>query len=402
MIHALEAEKFIMESAALLPIVQLPLSEVNGKVLRENIYADRAFPPFDRVTMDGIAIQSEAYLAGKRSFKVEGLQAAGMPQLTLDESENCLEVMTGAVLPCNADAVIPYEYTKKEGDAIVVEEYPVAKGKNVHNKATDRKEGECLLKSGQVITAAEIGVLASVGKTDVMVSRIPKFAIISTGDELVDVGETPMPYQIRRSNIYSICSLLQQYGVKGLPFHLEDDKAIIHDKLDRILQLFDVVVLSGGVSKGKLDFIPEVLEELGVEKHFHKVKQRPGKPFWFGSHKETSTTIFALPGNPVSTFMCIFRYVVPWLKKSLGMDLLPILKATLTEDFTFDKPLTYFLQVKVSISEKGQWEATPMTGNGSGDFANLTDADAFMELPMEKDIFKKGEVFPIWLFKPIL
>ena len=175
---------------------------------------------------------------------------------------------------------------------------------------------------------------------------------------------------------------------------------------------FDVLLFSGAVSKGKFDFLPEVLEELKVEKLFHKVKQRPGKPFWFGvldplgmserNGKVTSqrkkTTVFAFPGNPVSTFIGCLKYFYPWYKKSAGIDYENRNSAILSENFTFKPDLTYFLQVNIE-NKSGVLYATPIVGNGSGDLANLADADAFLELPDDRNDFKKGEFFPLIEFR---
>ena len=151
---------------------------------------------------------------------------------------------------------------------------------------------------------------------------------------------------------------------------------------------------------GKFDYIPAALEASGVEKLFHKVKQRPGKPFWFGKHPK-GVTVFALPGNPVSTYMCLIRYFIPWLKACMGLPFTDRRHAILNENFSFTSSLQYFLQVKLHIDLGGSILATPYEGNGSGDFANLSESDAFMELPLEQNNFTKGEVFAIWPFKEI-
>jgi molybdopterin molybdotransferase len=164
----------------------------------------------------------------------------------------------------------------------------------------------------------------------------------------------------------------------------------------KIVEEYDVLIISGGVSKGKFDFIPAALEAAGVKKLFHQVSQRPGKPFWFGSSAK-NTIVFALPGNPVSTYMCFYRYITPWLWKSLGVDH-PQSSAILAEDFTFSPSLTYFLQVNVSI-EKGRLMAYPQPGGGSGDFANLKQVDGFLELPQGNSKFQAGEAFPYHSFR---
>ena len=183
---------------------------------------------------------------------------------------------------------------------------------------------------------------------------------------------------------------MQQHKFKAEAFHFTDDKDALRAGLKEVLNFFDVVVLSGGVSKGKLDYVPEILTELGVEKEFHFVKQRPGKPFWFGRYE--TGVVFALPGNPVSTFVGLLRYVIPFLYRSTGVEPKAV-KAMLTEDFTFKPDLTYYLQVQLNYSDDGRLLATPAPGQGSGDLANLLAADAFIELPQGKNEYKKGDVF---------
>ena len=148
---------------------------------------------------------------------------------------------------------------------------------------------------------------------------------------------------------------------------------------------------------GKFDYIPQALADLDVVKVFHKVKQRPGKPFWFGKHDD-GAVVFAFPGNPVATFMCLHRYFIPWLQQSLGLHDTPKAYAILNDNLEFTPELKYFLQVKLQNDEQGRLLADPVEGNGSGDFANLADTDAFMELPADKTSFKKGEVYRIWPF----
>lgn len=374
---------------------KLKLENAVGHVLAEVITADRDFPPFDRVTMDGIAISFESWQQGKRDFAIERMAAAGTPQAKLEHKENAIEVMTGAILPAGTDTVIRYEDLIIKDHGVHIQQVEVIKGQSIHRKGQDAKQGEVLLEPGLKLSAAEIALLASVGKSEVKVYAFPKAAIIGSGDELVAVDESPMPHQIRRSNTYAIESAMQRIGWGAKQFHLADDKEVLRSSLEKLLAEHDVLILSGGVSKGKFDFIPVVLDELGVKKVFHEVSQRPGKPFWFGV--KNKKTIFALPGNPVSTFMCFHRYILPWVSKSLGLDALPQW-AMLAKDFSFNPRLTYFLQVSVK-NEAGKLMAYPDQGGGSGDFANLKKIDGFLELPMEKSEFKAGEVFPFVPFR---
>ena len=394
MIPADEALALVL-SKVITPITEnIDIDEAVGRILKEDIVADRDFPPFNRVMMDGIAINSRAWESGRREFYIEGIQTAGSPQKTLSEEINCLEVMTGAMLPLNTDIVIRYEDVQTDGNVARVTIDEVSALQNIHLKGTDRHVDEKLIDAHCTLSPAEIAVLATVGKERLRVFEHLKIAIVSTGDELVDVTATPNPYQIRRSNSHALKAALKKIGHESTTYHVNDEKSEMLSQLRSILEENDMVILSGGVSKGKKDFVPEILEQLQVEKLFHGVKQRPGKPFWFGYRESASpTAVFALPGNPVSTFMCYYSYVQPWLNKCYGKEH-AIVKATLTTDFEFSPQMTYFLQVKLSTNGS-EVLATPISGKGSGDLANLLEADAFMELPYDKQHFSAGESYPI-------
>src|SRR5690606_27952846 len=191
----------------------------------------------------------------------------------------------------------------------------------IHKKGIDRKEGDIILKKGHTIKTPDLAVLATVGKTMIRVKKKPQVAVITSGDELVEVTQKPEAHQIRKSNVFAISELIKPLCDSISHIHLPDSLEITIKKLGDLTEKFDVLVLSGGVSEGKKDYIPEALKLLGVQNIFHKIQQRPGKPMWFG--KKDQTVIFALPGNPVSTFMCAVRYVKPWLEQSLGVNSKP-------------------------------------------------------------------------------
>ena len=391
-----DALHIILKSSEEFGIEEVDFINSVGRVLKEDIVADRDFPPFNRVSMDGIAIAAEAFNKGIRSFNIEGVQAAGSPQLTLQNTNNCIEAMTGAMLPKNTDVVIQYELLEIKNGIATVNLDAVKSFQNVHLKGLDRKEKDVLIPKNTLITPAEIGVFATVGKTRVKVAKQPKVMIVSTGNELVEVAKTPAEHQIRRSNVFALVSLLEKLNIKAKTAHILDDKKTLETKIASFLSEYDVLLFSGAVSKGKFDFIPEVLDNLGVEKLFHKVKQRPGKPFWFG--KKGIKTVFAFPGNPVSTFVSCLKYFYPWYNKSVGLNFENGQEAILSEDFYFKPNLTYFLQVKLHQNE-GKLIATPIAGKGSGDLANLVDADAFLELPDDSSNFTKGQVFPLIMYR---
>ena len=399
MISVTEATELVLRQASERPKEQAPLAEAVGRVLAEPLLADRDFPPFTRVSMDGIAIRYAAFTEGRRQFVVQsGLQAAGSPQLRLDEPSACVEVMTGAILPAGADTVVRYEdVTLADGQATIqIEE--VREGQNAHPQGSDRRQGDLLVAPGRAITPAEVGIAATVGKARLWVRSLPRTVVLSTGDELVPVDDSPLPYQIRRSNVHTVVAQLRSWGLAPDELHLPDERASIRKTMADCLERYELLILSGGVSKGKLDFVPEVLDELGVQKHFHQVQQRPGKPFWFGT-TAGGATVFALPGNPVSTFVGVLRYVQPWLRQSLGLSPLPYRYAALSADFYFKPSLTYFLQVKVHFRENGRLEAEPVAGRGSGDLANLPEADGILELPAGRQQFQAGEVFPLLTYR---
>ena len=229
-------------------------------------------------------------------------------------------------------------------------------------------------------------------------------ALISTGDELVDVADVPLPYQIRRSNTYMLRAALSSLGIEASLHHIVDNEGILAQQLTALLAENDVLILSGGVSAGKADFVPDVLARLGVQKQFHKVEQRPGTPLWFGitpakaspGRANPGRAVFALPGNPVSTVLCACRYVLPYLRTSLGLPPAPTQYAQLATSFVFEPVLTYFLPVRLTSEPDGRTLAHPLPGSGSADFANLLAADAFMELPAEQSEFGVGEAFAVW------
>ncbi len=397
-VSVLQALKYILREARLLPTTSVELAYAVGNILAEPLIADRDFPPFDRVSMDGIAISFQSFIEGRRSYFIEAIQAAGAPQKTLFNTDShCIEVMTGAILPQGTDTVVRYEDLRIENGVAHLQIEDINPNQNVHNQGYDRKKGEILVAAGTNITAAEIGIAATVGKKQLIVRAAPRICVISTGDELVEVEASPLPHQIRKSNVHSIRAALSELGLPSSAIHLPDNKEAISLSLYKALNNFDVLILSGGVSKGKYDFIPQALEELGVAKSFYKVAQKPGKPFWFG--KKENTLVFAFPGNPVSSFLCYHVYFIPWWQVSAGLPAAPPKYAVLSKDFYKKTSLDFFLLVTLSYGLDGRLKATPTAGKGSGDLANLTEANAFMELPADREHFHAGEVFKIIKYK---
>jgi molybdopterin molybdotransferase len=390
MLTPAQAETLIEQHLACLPIESLPLTQVAGAVLRENIYAERDQPPFDRVAMDGIALMSGAGNTGR--LRVCATQNAGDPPHTLRDPDGCIEIMTGAVLPEGCDAVIPVEHIQRDGEYAEIGARPVTRWQNVHRRGSDCRQGALLLSAGTRLTPPEVAIAAGAGMARLRVSAQPMIVVISTGNELVEPGEPIEPHQVRRSNAYGITAALRQHGfTRVADDHVRDDEAQLTARLDFHLRTHDVLVLSGGVSMGKLDLVPKVLAKLGVELVFHHVAQRPGKPMWFGV-SQSGPAVFALPGNPVSTLVCLSRYVLPALRAAMGETAGEAPRIALTAPVEVKVPLSYYLPVKLKSDDWGRTSAAPCPTNGSGDFAALGGTDGFVELPPGPGTLPKGFV----------
>jgi molybdopterin molybdotransferase len=377
---------------------KVSLIRSHGRILASTVFADRDFPPFNRVTMDGIAVLTLDFQRGTRDFPIVGMQVAGTAQMKRNPENSCIEVMTGAVLPDSTDTVVRYEDVEILDGVAHVKLETLTRGENIHPRGKDCTENSILLSPGKKISPAEIALMASVGMEEVEVFGFPATAIIATGDELVALHRTPQPYQIRLSNVFALQASLHELGCVANLFHLRDDEEALATNLRTILNEHQLIILSGGVSKGKKDFVPATLESLGIRKLFYQVSQKPGKPFWFGH--DDHHTVFALPGNPVSTYLCFYRYILPWLTKGMGADH-EFPTVVLAQGFAFEPELTCFLQVKIQ-NEKGRLHAYPVPGGGSGDFSNLKDVDGFLELPAYRQNFMGGEVFPFIPFRQMV
>lgn len=400
MISVEKAEKLVLAQAKSFGREKIPLSESLGRVLAEDIFADRPYPPFNRATMDGIAISFDAFKNGIKAFQITSTVAAGQKPYELKNTHECVQIMTGAALPNSCDTVIPIEEIKIKKDIATINPISVKKGQFIHPKGVDKKKGEVVLQKGTLINPTVIPVLASVGAAEVTVAGLPKVAVITTGDELVEVDKKPNPYQIRRSNGYAIESLLSEFKIQVDKYHLQDDSELIKRTLQRYFKMYDILILSGGVSKGEFDYVYRVLEELTVKKLFHGIAQKPGKPMWFGKH-EKGAVVFALPGNPVSSFLCMRRYVIPFIEKSLRIKKHSYISNAILKKDTFSIPdLTLFTQGILS-TENGRLFVEPLPHNGSGDFISLVGADCFIELPSQASVHKKGNTYTVWPIKSL-
>lgn len=379
LISAEEATRLIEAKLAKLPAVSCPLDKCLGRILQESIYSDRPFPPFDRSMMDGYAIRASGIDEAGR-FTIVADCPAGHPQLSLgDNIRNCIEIMTGAILPSDADCVVPYEATRRLDETTIelLDPSDHAKGDCIHKLGTDRAEGEIILQTGIRLSSRHLTVAASAGYSDLKVSKRPSIAIVSTGDELIEIDAKPKEHQIRRTNDRSIQAALLHAGYpSNETAHIPDNPDICTKELKRIIDQNDIILISGGISKGKKDYIPDILSELGMNCHIHGVAQKPGKPMAFWTNG--ASAVFGLPGNPISTLTCLHRYVIPSLELASGQSERPLAPAVaLSQDVKARDDLTVFLPVK---RESGN-QATPMPVNNSGDLVRILDSDGYIELP---------------------
>lgn len=383
MISTQEADGLLAEFRCPTRITSLPLVQAAGHTLAEDLVADRNGPPFDRVAMDGIGLCRARVLAGQNTFKTLGLQAAGSVQMTLEDEQACLEVMTGAPLPKGCDAVIPFEQIENLGDHYrLLDPEKLASSispmMNVHREGEDFKKGDIVLPAPCQLRAPHIAVAASLGYHKVKVFDSPSIAIVTTGSELVDIDQTPLPHQIRKSNVHAGAACLELRGYQKVKlYHLPDDEKQTREQLDTWLKEHDMIILSGGVSKGKLDFVPQALEDIGVKKVFHRLAQKPGKPLWFGHKGER--LVFGCPGNPAAMLVCMERYVLPMLDRSMGLQR-PQLWVKTPEPCPSKPSLTFYKTAKLTTTPTGLG-ASICKDHGSGDFSAPARGDGFVEVP---------------------
>lgn len=395
MLTVAEAQDAILGELPTFGTEDVSIDQVLGRVLRQSVVAERDQPPFDRVMMDGIAIRHADFASGRREFEVQATQHAGDAVETLDAGR-CIEIMTGAALPVSADCIVPVERIEtRDGAAVIEADYSAEARQFIHPKGSDHVAGSELLASGTRITPMDVAVIASAGRPSVTVSENPTIRVISTGNELVAAGKPITPQQIRLSNGPAVVAMLEQHGFdNGAHDHLVDDPALLRQRLAAHLDDAKVLVLSGGVSMGKADFVPAVLSELGVRVVFHKISQRPGKPMWFGIGPQDQL-VFALPGNPVSTLVCCRQYVVPALCSASGMPAGKPAFASLAQPVTFRPHLTCFMPARLVSNAAGTVLALPVPTNTSGDFASLAGTDGYVELAREQNEFPVGTAVPL-------
>ena len=331
--------------------------------------------------MDGIAICYQSLAQGQTVFPITGIQSAGMPEIELANPETCLEVMTGACLPYGTDTVIKIEDIKIENNAAHLSNASsIKKGQHIHTLGSDQKTGTTLIPSSTILKAPELAIAASVGYKQCLVYQQPKILLITTGDEVIPLKQTPEPYQIRRSHSYAIRASITSNQLGTVDhIHTPDSEAALKSAIESGLKNHDVILITGGISKGKYDYVAPVMQSLVGKPHFHGVAQRPGKPFAFWTTTTASTqcqrAIFALPGNPVSVMACLARYILPALRHMRGEKWQP-LSYPLGPETPWHAPFQGLVASQISNNQMH-----PNPPRNSGDYTALAGSQGICELP---------------------
>jgi len=396
MLSVSEAQSLVLAKARALSAVPAPIShELLGQVLAEDVVSDIDMPPFDKSLMDGFAVRSADLPEGKATLAVNEEVTAGLtPKLPLMPGQ-ATKIMTGAPLPAGADAVVMIERTRPGTNGRVeIDDKPPRPGQNVMSRGREMRKGEVVLSAGTVLRPQEFGVLATVGRTTMTVVPRPRVAILCTGDEIVDAQEKPESSQIRNGNGPMLQAQVTRAG--GIPRYLgiaRDRAEELRTRIKEGLQS-DLLVLSGGVSAGKLDLVPGVLQELGVQVHFHKVEMKPGKPVFFGTWDQT--LVFGLPGNPVSALVCFELFVRPAIRRLAGHARSGpfFVEASLTENFAYKTDRPTYYPAWLAWEEKG-YHARPVPWFGSPDLRALTRANAFIFIAAGEHRLPSGQLVSV-------
>jgi len=358
------------------PIEILPLHQAHGRILSEDVDADRDYPPFNRSTRDGFAVRSQDVERPNTMLTLDGEVRAGEHFEAEVQAGHCVGIMTGAPLPTGADAVVMVEYTRTEGNKVEIER-PVISFENVVRKGSEAPVGKRILSRGRRLRAGEIGLLASVGKGHIEVYVQPRVGILPTGDEVVPIDRKPEWYQVRNSNSAMLAAVVASAG--AIPWEIgigPDEKKALRKLIEQGLKA-DLLLLSGGVSMGKYDLVEEVLRDLGAEFYFDSVAIRPGKPLVFG--RVQGKFFFGLPGNPVSSFVTCNLFARPAIGVLMGskFERPRFLRARLEKAVRHRTGLTTFMPARIETRD-----AEPVVSlvgwQGSGDLVGVAEANGFL------------------------
>ncbi len=402
MISADEALRIVLENVAPLGVERLALLDALGRVLAEEVRSARDIPSFDNSAMDGYALRSADVARASESNPVrlaviETVGAGAIPSRGI-EAGQAVRTMTGAPIALGADAIIPVERTRGEGDVVEILA-PVAPGESIRPRGEDVRAGQVVIEAGKLLRASDIGVLASVSRPMLSVYRRPRVAVVATGDELVDIDQVPAGAQVVNSSAWALAAGIREAGAEASILGIARDRPEeIRERLSEAIR-FDVVLSTGGVSVGQFDHVKGALDEIGMRTLFHGIAQKPGRPLKFGLLD--GRPVFGLPGNPVSTMVCFYLYVRPALLRMGGRrDVgLPRIKVVCASDIKVSSNLTEFIRVR--LERRGETiYAAPTGSQGSGIMTSLSLADALLIGPMKETRLQAGASATALLLDP--
>lgn len=387
-----EAEKIIENEIFRTKSVEKPLLEALQDYAATPVYAPIDVPPFDNSAMDGYAFAYGDY-ADKKEIKIRYAIQAGDTRLPVLQSGEAARIFTGAMIPEGADTVVMQEQTSEENEILCIEEHAFGIGRNIRPKGSQSKKGDLILTENTLINSGTIGMLAGFGINKINVFSSPKTGIIVTGNELVEAGEPLKDGQIYESNAVTLQAALRELHIETQPpLRVRDDKELTFQSVKENLEKVDVLLITGGISVGEYDFVKESLEKSGVEMLFYKVRQKPGKPLFFG--KKNNHYVFALPGNPASVLVCFYRYVQPFLKGLKGNPN-PFgnrIITSLSNDFNKKDNLTHLL--KGELQPDGTVIVLPNRESYKMDA--FVRANCLVEISGEKQTVVNGEKVVVW------
>lgn len=392
MIVVAEALAKILNAAVPLGSHKIPIEKSLSHVLAEDVLADRPIPPFDRVAMDGFAVNSADFRTASVELKIVDRIQTGVASSRVLNPGEAIQIMTGAPSPQGADAVVKVENAKVDGDWVTLVEEKMKPGLNIAKQGEDAAEGKLLIPAGTPLTTAGIAVCASVGISKVEVGRKPRIRIISTGTEIVPPHQEPLPHQIRDCNSFTLRTLCRALDLEAEFLGISVDDTKILGKLIREGLKADILVLSGGVSMGDYDHVPALLSENGVEKIFHSVEIKPGKPVWFGK-TGNNTYVFGLPGNPVSVQTAFKIFAEPLIRKLSG-ETSPqprFLYLPLLNDVSSSTPREHYMPGRMS-NQEGKTFVEHVSIRGSGDFSNFESSQGLIRCPAEMNLLKANSM----------
>lgn len=393
MISVHQAKELVLRNCNKKQVVTIKLEDSNGLVLAEDIYSNQDIPPFDQSAMDGYAFRFED-LKHNEPLYIDGEIPAGSAIKELDEANKAMRIFTGAPVPINADVVVMQEKVTVKDQQIFIDDQQLNVGTNIRRKGSQTKKGELALNAGTKLNAAAIGFLASLGFAEVKVYKSPGIFLIVTGKELQKPGNSLETGQIYESNSFSLTAALSQMGIHSIRKNIADDDVIqIGRFINHGITSSDMILLTGGVSVGDYDFVTKAAENAGVKMIFHKVKQKPGKPLYFGMANDIP--VFGLPGNPASVLTCFYEYVAPAIRKMMGLNSegnSNQLQLQLANYFQKKQGLTYFLKGKISGNE-----VTLLHSQESYQMGSFTMADCLVVLDEDKTDFQKADLVEVHL-----